>query len=429
VTSGAPSRVYLARLAGALAFDPNGDQVGKIRDVVVTARIAKPPRVVGLVIEVSNKRSIFLPIGRVTSFDAGAIVVTGVVNMRRFQRRQTEHLVMAELLDRHVRVTGDDRIPEGEATTVIDIGVAQNRSRDWEIDRVYVRRPGKTLRRRGESYVVRWGQVRGLLETGPDQGADALLASWERLKPADIANSLQELPQDRRLQAARALPDGRLADVMEELPDEVRVEILGQLEVERAADILEDMQPDDAADLVGDLDDDTASHLLERMEPEEAEELRRLMAYAEDTAGGMMTTGPVIVGHDSTVAEALARISNRDLSPPLATQVYVVRPPLETPTGKLLGTAHFQRLLREPPATLVSAVVDTELAPITEETPLADVARYFATYNLAAAPVVDVGGHLVGAVTVDDVIDHMLPEDWRELVADRAASRSAGGTR
>jgi flagellar motility protein MotE (MotC chaperone)/sporulation protein YlmC with PRC-barrel domain len=426
VSTSTPSRVYLARLAGVLAFDPNGDQVGKIRDVVVTARIAKPPRVVGLVVEVSNKRHIFLPIGRVTSVDAGAIVVTGVVNMRRFQRRQTEHLALAELLDRQVRVIGDERIPQSESTTVIDLGVTQNRTLDWEIDRVYVRRPGKTLRRRGESYVVRWDQVRGLLETAPDQAADALVASWERLKPADIANAMQQLPPDRQLQAARALPDERLADVMEELPDEVRVDILGKLEVERAADILEDMQPDDAADLVSDLDAATASHLLERMEPEEAEEVRRLMAYAEDTAGGMMTTGPVIVGHDSTVAEALARISNRDLSPPLATQIYVVRPPLETPTGKLLGTAHFQRLLREPPATLVSAVVDTELAPLAVETPLAEVARYFATYNLAAAPVVDIGGHLVGAVTVDDVIDHMLPEDWRELVAESSAARSAG---
>jgi CBS domain-containing protein len=426
VSNGAPPRVYLARLAGALAFDPNGDQVGKIRDAVVTARIGKPPRVVGLVTEVSNRRSIFLPIGRVTSFDAGAIVVTGVVNMRRFERRRTEHLVMAELLDRQVRVFGDERIPEGERCTVIDLGVVQNRFRDWEVDRVYVRRPSRTLRRRGESYVVRWEQVQGLLEAAPDQGADALLASWERMKAADIANALRELPPDRRLQAARALDDERLADVMEELPDDARVEILRRLELERAADILEDMQPDDAADLVGDLDADIATHLLDRMEPEEAEELRRLMSYAEDTAGGMMTTSPVIVGHDSTVAEALARMSKPDLSPPLASQVYVVRPPLETPTGKLLGIAHFQRLLREPPSTLVSAVVDSELAPIAAETPLGEVARYFATYNLAAVPVVDAGGHLIGAVTVDDVIDHMLPEDWRETAVDIALARQTG---
>ncbi len=104
----------------------------------------------------------------------------------------------------------------------------------------------------------------------------------------------------------------------------------------------------------------------------------------------------------------------------------MVRPPLETPTGKLLGVAHFQRLLREPPATLVSAIVDDALAPLSADTPLPEVARYFATYNLAAVPVVDIGGHLIGAVTVDDVIDHMLPADWRESESSSARRRAGG---
>ena len=428
MTSNSTTRVYLARLAGAQAFDPYGDQVGKIRDAVVTPRIARSPRLVGLVIEVSNRRRIFLPIGRVTSFEAGAIVVTGVINMRRFEPRPGEHLVMAELLDRTVAVHGDDRIPSGEQCLVVDIGVTQNRAMDWEVDRVYVRRPGRTLRRRGDSFVVRWEQVRGLLTTSPTQGADALVASWEKLKPADVAQALQELPATRRAQVARAMDDARLADVMEELPDDAGVELLRLLEADRAADILEDMEPDDAADLMGDLDAATVTDLLRRMEPEEAEELRRLMAYAEDTAGGMMTTDPVIVGHDATVALALSRVARSDLSPPLASQVYVVRPPLETPTGKLLGVAHIQRLLREPPATLVSAIVDDALAPLSADTPLPEVARYFATYNLAAVPVVDIGGHLIGAVTVDDVIDHMLQADWREAESS-SARRGAGGRR
>jgi len=427
VNHGAPTRVFIARLSGALVFTPNGDQVGKVRDVVVTSRIAKPPRVVGLVIEVSNRRNIFLPIGRVNSFDPGAIVVTGVINIRRFERRHNEHLVMGELADRKVIVSGDDRIPDGEECVVVDVGVVQTRTRDWEIDRVYVRRPSRTLRRRGEAYLVRWDQIRGLLALHPDQSAEALLASWEARKAADIAQALLDLPTERRMQAAKALDDARLADVMEELPDDMQVEILGWLEANRAADILEDMQPDDAADLMGDLDFETATDLLRRMDPEEAEELRRLMSYAEDTAGGMMTTEPVIVGHDATVAEALARVAKPDLSPPAASQVYVVRPPLETPTGKLLGVAHFQRLLREPPAALVSAILDTELRPITAETPLPEVARYFAAYNLAAVPVVDAGGHLIGAVTVDDVIDHMLPEGWRDAPAESSRSPRTGG--
>jgi Mg/Co/Ni transporter MgtE len=150
------------------------------------------------------------------------------------------------------------------------------------------------------------------------------------------------------------------------------------------------------------------------MEPEEAEDIRRLLSYGDYTAGGMMTTEPVILPPDATVADALARVRNPDLSPSLAAQVYVVRPPLDTPTGRYIGTAHFQRLLREPPATLVSAVVETDLEPIGPDAPIAQVTRYFATYNLVAIPVVDEADHLLGAVTVDDLIDHMLPEDWRD---------------
>ena len=115
-----------------------------------------------------------------------------------------------------------------------------------------------------------------------------------------------------------------------------------------------------------------------------------------------------------TVADALARVRDADLPPALAAQVYVVRPPFETPTGRYLGVAHFQRLLREPPSTLVSAVLDDSLEPIGPDAPLGQVTRYFATYNLVALPVVDEDDHLLGAVTVDDVIDHMLPENWRD---------------
>jgi Mg/Co/Ni transporter MgtE len=138
------------------------------------------------------------------------------------------------------------------------------------------------------------------------------------------------------------------------------------------------------------------------------------MSYGEYTAGGMMTTEPIILSPDATVAVALARVRNPEISPALASQVYVVRPPLETPTGRFLGVAHVQRLLREPPATLVSAVLDDNLEPLGPDAPLEQVTRYFATYNLVAIPIVDEHEHLVGAVSVDDVIDHMLPDRWRK---------------
>ena len=135
------------------------------------------------------------------------------------------------------------------------------------------------------------------------------------------------------------------------------------------------------------------------------------------TAGGLMTTEPVILPPDATVAEALALVRNPDLNPALAAQVFVVRPPQATPTGRFLGTAHLQRLLREPPSALVSAsaVKDTDaLRP--GRTPIAEITRHLATYNLlVAAPVVDENERLLGAVSVDDVLDHLLPEDWRDI--------------
>ena len=156
-----------------------------------------------------------------------------------------------------------------------------------------------------------------------------------------------------------------------------------------------------------------ASGLLELMEPEEAEDVRMLLEYDEYTAGGMMTPEPVILAPDSTVAEALARIRNSDLPPALAAQVYVCRSPLEVPTGRYLGSVHFQRLLRETPSALVTEAMDSELEPVAPESTLHEVTNVLASYNLVAIPVVDDNDRLLGAVTVDDVIDHMLPDNWR----------------
>jgi Mg/Co/Ni transporter MgtE len=287
--------------------------------------------------------------------------------------------------------------------------------RDWEIDKVFVRKgKGGALRRRGETLTVEWSAVTGFSLDEHGQGAEALLATFEQLRPADLANVLHHLTAKRRAEVAAALDDDRLADVMEELPDDDRVEILGKLKEERAADVLEAMDPDDAADLLSELPEADKEKLLALMQPHDAADMRRLLAYEERTAGGLMTTDPVVLRPDATVADALARVRNPDLPPALAAQVYVCRPPEETPTGKYLGTVHFQRLLRDPPFTLVGSMVDSDLRPLPPDSSLQGVTSYLATYNMVAAPVVDESGSLLGAVTVDDVLDHLLPEDWRE---------------
>lgn len=411
MAAGAP-RVFVSHLSGVPAFDPNGDQVGRVRDVVVMLRVGRrPPRLLGLVVELSTRRRIFLPMTRVTGVESGQVITTGVLNVRRFEQRPTERLVLGEMLDRRVNL-----VDTGEEVTVLDVSVQQLPARrDWEIDRVFVRKGrGGTFRRKGETLTVDWSAVDGFSLEEHGQGAENLLATFEQLRPADLANVLHHLSPKRRAEVAAALDDDRLADVLEELPEDDQIEILGKLKEERAADVLEAMDPDDAADLLAELPEDDKERLLTLMQPDDAADVRRLMAYEERTAGGLMTTEPIVLRPDATVADALARVRMEDLSPALAAQVYVCRPPDETPTGKYLGTVHFQRLLRDPPYTLVGSILDDDLLPLAPDATLPAVAGFFATYDMVAAPVVDEGGALLGAVTVDDVLDHMLPDDWRE---------------
>ncbi|MFD8146169.1 magnesium transporter MgtE N-terminal domain-containing protein [Streptomyces sp. NPDC059708] len=420
--AGAP-RIFVSHLSGVPVFDPNGDQVGRVRDLVAMLRVGgRPPRLLGLVVEVVSRRRIFLPMTRVTGVESGQVITTGVVNMRRFEQRPTERLIIGELLDRRVTL-----VASAEEVTVLDVAIQQLPARrDWEIDRIFVRKgKGGALRRRGETLTVEWSAVTGFSLEEEGQGAENLVATFEQMRPADVANVLHHLTPKRRAEVANALDDDRLADVLEELPEDEQVEILGKLKEERAADVLEAMDPDDAADLLSELPEDDKERLLTLMQPDDAADVRRLLSYEENTAGGLMTTEPIVLRPDATVADALARVRQSDLSPALAAQVYVCRPPDETPTGKYLGTVHFQRLLRDPPFTLVSSIVDTDLPPLPPDASLPVVTSYLAAYNMVAAPVVDESGSLLGAVTVDDVLDHLLPDDWRET--DFHSEEAVGG--
>ncbi|MDQ1731706.1 MAG: hypothetical protein QOK10_1865 [Pseudonocardiales bacterium] len=419
------TRVFIARLSGLGVFDPNGDQLGRVRDAVATLRINKqPPRVLGLVVEVQHRRRIFVPIGRVTRIEPDQVVLTtGSVNIKRFEKRPDEVLVLSEILDRTVT-----RVEDGARVVVVDAAMEQTRARDWVITRLAVRSNQRLGRRRSEITQLDWNEVDGLSAVENVQGTVSILALLSNLRPADVAARLQDMPEKRQQEIAEALDDNRLADVLEELPEVDRVHIITALSDERAADVLEAMNDDDAADLLRELPTDEQERLLEIMEPDEAAPVRRLMSYGDYTAGGMMTSEPVVLLPDATVAEALALVRNPDLSPALAAQVFVVRPPQATPTGRYLGTAHLQRLLREPPSSLVSGIAERDPAAITPDTTIAALTRHLATYNLVAVPVVDENERLLGAVSVDDVLDHLLPDDWRDVDAEEEAAGATSET-
>jgi len=403
------SRVFLARLAGTAVFDPNGDPVGKVRDAVATLRANnQPPRILGLIVEVPLRRRVFVPITRVTSIESGTVVITGLVNMRRFESRTGEILVLGDMLDRSITLIESD-----EPVLVEDLGMEQNRTGDWLMTRVHIMKRGQGIRRKGATSTVAWEEVLGFASAESEQGTSNLLSTLSNLRAADLAAVIQDLAPKRRVEIARALDDERLADVLEEMDEAERVALLSELEGERAADVLGEMDPDDAADLLREVGEVRAQELIDLMEPEDAEDVIRLMTYEDYSAGGMMTTEPLIMSADYTVADALAAVRKSEISPALASQVFVTRQPLETPTGRFIGMVHYQRLLREPPATLLGSLVDTDTQGLSPEASLNEVSSYLASYNLLSVPVVDGNERLLGAVTVDDVLDHLLPDNWR----------------
>ncbi|MEY4290213.1 MAG: hypothetical protein RL130_155 [Actinomycetota bacterium] len=415
------NRIFLARLAGTAVFDPNGDPVGKVRDAVATLRSNnQPPRILGLVVEVPLRRRVFVPITRVTSIETGAVVITGLLNMRRFETRTGETLVLGDLLDRSVTL-----IEDSQQVLVEDMAMEQNRTGDWLITRVHIMRKGRGLRRKGATSTVAWEEVGGFTQNETNQGVSNLLSTIGNLRAADLAAVIQDLAPKRRLEVARALDDERLADVLEEMEESERVALLAELEGERAADVLEEMDPDDAADLLREIGEERAQELIDLMDPEDAEDVLRLMTYEDYSAGGMMTTEPIVMSADYTVADALAAVRQSEISPALASQVFITRQPLETPTGRFIGMVHYQRLLREPPSTLLGSIVDTSTKGVNPDASLHVVSSYLASYNLLSLPVIDANDRLLGAVTVDDVLDHLLPENWRHDHRDSASHTAA----
>jgi CBS domain-containing protein len=404
------SRVFVARLAGCAVFDPVGDRVGRVRDVLVVYRRNDPPRVIGLVVEVPGRRRVFVSIGRVTSMSGGQVITTGLINLRRFAQRGGEVRVLAELVGRGVTLRDG-----GGRATIEDVAIVESGPGEWTVDQLFVRKP-RTVPApfaKGPTLFVRWSEVIEQTSGTEPQSAEQLVASYNELLPADLATSLLELPETRRIEVAEELSDDRLADALEEMPETAQVEILAQLDDERAADVLDQMEPDDAADLIAQLPAVRGEHLLELMDPEEAEDVRFLLSYDADTAGGLMTTEPIIVSADATVAEGLALIRRHELAPAIGAAICVTLPPYEPPTGRFLGMVHFQRMLRYPPHERLGTIIDRSIEPVTPDTSAAEVSRRLASYDLVSLPVVDESHRLVGVVTIDDVLDYLLPDDWR----------------
>lgn len=412
------TRVFAGRLAGLQVRGPDFEIIGRVRDVVVNVRPGATSRAMGLVVELVNKRRIFVPMLRIAAIEPGDITLnTGSVSMRAFAPRAAELTVMGDLIGSKVHTDDPDHEDlHGTPVEIADLELERTRTRDWVISRVAIFAQRPAFGRAPKLRTVPWANIQGVSVSGvgPASPLAETIAAFDDMRPADIASRFQALSPARRHLIAKELDDDRLADILAELPDEHQAALLAALDVERAADVLEEMDPDDAADVLQELPDTTAEVLLGLMDPEESDPVRQLMKFPDDTVGALMTPEPLILTPQTTVAEALALARDPDLPTSLASLIFVVRPPTSSPTGPYLGCVHLQKLLREPPSTLIGGLLDPDLPPLYAEDSHETAARYFATYNLVCGPVLDADGHLLGAVAVDDLLDHLLPEHWRE---------------
>jgi CBS domain-containing protein len=395
--------VFSSRLSGRQLLDGDGMAIGRIRDVVILPTAAgDPPWVLGLVVTL-QRRHIFVNLGRVAEISIdGAHLRGGTVDLRRFSRR-TGEILASELYGQ----------PAGGGR-VLDVGIvpSERRRGGWEVSVLAIGQ-GRGLGLRSSVTIVPWDKHPELFKAG---ALAEQLIQLREMHPTDLANAVETMPAARRRQLAEALQDEELADVLEEMPEQDQIRLLAGLGLERTADVVEEMEPDDAADLLAEMPAEQRERLLAAMETVQAADLRRLLRYDATTAGGLMTSQPLIVPPDTPVAEVLAQIREPELAMTTAAQVYVCEPPSVTPTGRYLGTVGFQQLLRQPPAASVGQCIE-ESGFVRPELPEKEVARRMAAYNLIGVAVCDEAGRLLGAVTVDDVLDRILPAGWRNSEA------------
>lgn len=395
--------IYAFRVMRLPLLDAGGANIGKIDDIVVVpGRSGSAPRVVGFV-ATSQRRRIFVNAGRVAEVgDEGARLRSWDVDLNPFKQKTGERLLGRDVIDR--RVNGE---------TVSDVALRhreEGRTDGWEV--AHVRLTKRTaLRRRPSFRLVEWREMAHLFAATTEMAAEA--ARLHDMHPTDVAAVVRSLPVPQRRQLAEAMDDDRLADVLEELPESEQVALIQGLDLERLVAVLDEMEVDDLADLLAELPGDQRTRILEAMDAEDADMMRRLLSYEEGTAGGLMTPEIIVLGPTDTVANALAQIRDPEWMVSIAAQVFVCRPPYKAPTGKYLGVVHFQRLLREPPSMELGRCLENE-PTITPDISDREVAERLASYNMLAVGVCDQAGRLLGAITVDDVLDRTLPTGWRQ---------------
>ncbi len=435
--------LYLSRVIGKPVYDATGEAFDTVADLVIYHGTERFPRITGILLSGDRSRVAIIPWDAVAEFAHSGIRLR--VERRRLSPRplQPDEILLGEdILDNQVVDTDDIKVVRVNDLELRQVG---NEVRVVGADvgtRALLRRLGleplvagvlERLGRPLRDRMIPWNLVAVL---GGTMTPLKIGISREKLKdihPADLADLLEELDRDERVEMMTALSDERAADVLEEAEPEVQTAVIQELPSERASDILEEMAPEEAADVLGELPEERAEELISLMEEEKAEEVSRLLQYPPETAAGKMTTEFIALPASMTVDQVIARL--RETKPDSETIYYLY---VVDEQERLVGVLSIRSLLTSPPDVPISQVMRTDVISVRPEDSAEDVAGVLIKYDFLAVPVVDEGGRLVGIVTVDHLIDILLEKygprkigggvDLSRRRADREHREAARGT-
>jgi CBS domain-containing protein len=407
-----PQVLHLSLVLGGALRDSDGARLGRVDDAIVRLGGSGYPPITGFLVTVAGRRS-YLPAERVASVEPGAVTLSKAkLDLRPFSRRPEEVLLKHDLLDHQlINVEGARLVRANE----IELARLEGWWRVVGVDtgaRGGLRRllPKALGRRIGSGDFLDWASVEPFSGDVPGVRLRVLHPKLAKLHPAQIADLVEAASHEEGREIIEAVgADSELeADVFEELDVQHRLEFVEQRSDEEVAALLSRMAPDDAADLVAELPEERRDEVLELLAPNQRRKVRALLGYDPAEAGGLMSPDFVGVYRQATAAEALERVRRSSLADELLASVYVI-----DARQRFVGAVALAALVRADPE---AAVVDLELEPIPHLRPEADfeeVARLMADYNLTAAPVLDAEEHMLGVVTVDDVLEVLLPKGWR----------------
>ena len=409
----APPILHLSTVVGRPLRDADGERLGKVEDLIVRLGGVGYPPITGVLVTVAGRQS-YLGVERVSDIGADGVVLRKAkLDLRHFERRPEEVLLKRDLLDRQlINVQGARLVRANEIELALVAG-------SWRVVGVDTG-PRGGLRRllpkplgahiaTGE--FLDWAGVEPFVGHVPTVRLRVPHPKLAKLHPAQIADLVEAASRREGEEIIQAVGDDDReleADVFEELDDQHQREFLEDRSDEQVAEILSRMAPDDAADVVGELEEERREKVLALLPVSHRVKVRALLGYDPAEAGGLMSPDFVLLPGSSSAADALRAVRHSRVAAELLSAVFV-----SAPDGTLAGGVPLAALVRAEPERRLDSELKHELPRLSPDAPFEEVARLMADYNLMSAPVVDESKRMVGVVTVDDVLEAMLPRGWR----------------